>query len=180
MIEIIFESHSTSFDNENHISSGWNDVDLSELGNKQSIELGDRHKNENFDAIFCSDLKRSYHTAEIAFADRNFKIIKDARLRECNYGDLTQHPSPEVEPEKFKRVSEPFPGGESYEQAASRMGDFLRDLLKNYDGQRVMIIGHRATQYGLEHWIKGIPVKDAVTAVWKWQPGWTYILDKID
>lgn len=180
MVEIIFESHSTTFDNENHVSSGWNDVGLSDLGNKQSIELGERYKDENFAAIFCSDLKRSYNTAEIAFAGRSFDIIKDVRLRECNYGDLTQHSSSEVDPEKPKRISVPFPSGESYEQTAERMGDFLRDLLRDYNGKRIMMIGHRATQYGLEHWIKGISVNDAVVAPWKWQPGWSYFLEKID
>ena len=51
---------------------------------------------------------------------------------------------------------------------------FLKDLLKNYDGKKVMIVGHRATQYGLEHWIKRVSIKKAVTAPWKWQPGWVY------
>ena len=179
MVKIIFESHSTTFDNENHLSSGWNDVALSDLGNKQSIELGERYNNENFDAIFCSDLKRSYDTAKIAFASRNFNIIRDSRLRECDYGELTQHPSSEIDQEKPRRISVPFPNGESYEQTAERMGNFLRHLLKDYNGKKVMIIGHRATQYGLEHWIKNTPVKDAVIAPWKWQPGWTYILDVI-
>lgn len=180
MVTIIFESHSTTIDNENHLSSGWNDIELSELGNKQSIELGERHKYENFDAIFCSDLRRSYNTAEIAFVGRDFKIIKDARLRECNYGDLTQHPSIEINLEKSKRISEPFPNGESYEDTAKRMGDFLKDLLKDFDGKRVMVIGSRATQYGLEHWIENVSVKDAVTAPWEWQPGWTYVLNQIN
>ncbi len=33
--------------------------------------------------------------------------------------------------------------------------------------------------YGLEHWIKGVSVSEAVTAPWKWQPGWTYLLKEI-
>ena len=176
MVTIIFEPHSTTKDNEAHLSSGHYDIELSALGIKQSKELGERYKGQQFDAIFCSDLQRSYKTAEIAFADRNFKIIKDARLRECNYGDLTQHPSTEVEPAKAEHITEPFPNGESYEQCADRMKSFLDDLKKNYDGKKVMIIGHRATQYGLEHAINDIPVKDIVTAPWKWQPGWEYQL----
>lgn len=56
MVTVIFESHSTTLDNQVHLSSGHFDVDLSELGVKQSKELGERYKNENFDAIFCSDL----------------------------------------------------------------------------------------------------------------------------
>lgn len=50
----------------------------------------------------------------------------------------------------------------------------LEDLLKNYNSKKIMIIGHRATQYGLEHWIKGVFLKDIVTAPWKWQAGWVY------
>lgn len=177
MVTIIFESHSTTLDNEAHLSSGQFDVELSELGIKQSRELGERYKNESFAAIFCSDLQRSYKTAEIAFSDRGFPIIKDARLRECDYGDLTRHPSEEVDKEKPKCISIPFPNGESYEDTAKRMRSFLEDLLKNYDGKKVMIIGHRATQYGLEHWIKKVSLGETVAAPWKWQPGWIYLLE---
>lgn len=161
MVNIIFEAHSTTFDNEAHLSSGHFDIALSP------------YKDQEFDAIFCSDMQRSYKTAEIAFGDK-FPIIKDRRLRECDYGDLTRHPSDEVEPEKIKHISEPFPNGESYEDSLKRMKDFLDELKKNYDNKRVMIIGHRATQYGLEHWIKEVDLKTLITTPFKWQPGWTY------
>lgn len=173
MITIIFESHATTFDNENHLASGHNDVELSPLGIQQAKELGERYENDNFDAIFCSDLQRSYKTAEIAFGNK-FPIIKDQRLRECDYGDLTGHLSSEVDLLKVKHITEPFPSGESYEQAIERMKDFLDDLKKNYDGKKIMIIGHRATQYGLEHWISGVDLKSLVTTPFKWQPGWIY------
>jgi len=176
MLTIIFESHATTVDNEAGLASGWADCELSTLGEKQAAELGQRYQNENIDVIFCSDLQRSYQTAEIAFADRNLPIIRDKRLRECDYGELNRQTSEAVNKEKLKRISEPFPGGESYEQTAERMKDFLHDLLTNYDGKKVLIIGHRATQYGLEHWLNNVSLKNAVTAPWQWQPGWTYEL----
>jgi len=179
MITIIFEAHGTTIDNETHRASGHFDVELSKLGIKQAKELGERYSKENFDAVFCSDLQRSFGTAEIAFAERNFKIIKDSRLRECNYGDLTRQPSEKVDDEKPKHIEKPFPNGESYEQTAERMKSFLQDLLKNYKVKKILIIGHRATQYGLERWIKGVSLKDAVSAKWKWQPGWKYELEKL-
>ena len=52
MVTIVFESHSTSLDDENHLSSGWNDVELSPLGTQQAKDLGERRKDEKFDAIF--------------------------------------------------------------------------------------------------------------------------------
>lgn len=178
MVTIIFESHGTTVDNEKHLASGWANVELSELGIKQSKEMGQRYKNDYFDAIFCSDLQRSYKSAELAF-DNKFLIIKDARLKECDYGVLTQHPSGEVDLEKPQRIRIPFPNGESYEQTSERMKSFLEDLLRRYNGKRVMIIGHRATQYGLEHWINNVPLEKIIPAPWKWQPGWEYKLEKI-
>jgi len=178
MIKIIFEAHATSLDNEANLASGHYDVELSELGKQQAKELGERYGNEQFAAVFCSDLKRSYNTAEIAFADRDFQIVKDERLRECDYGDFEKHSREEVELEKEKHITEPFANGESYEQAVARVKYFLLDLQKIYSGRRVMIIGHRATQYGLEHWIRNIPLEEVVAAPWKWKPGWVYSLDK--
>lgn len=177
MVTIVFEAHSTTLDNEVHLSSGHNDVELSPLGIQQAKELGERYKDQTFDVIFCSDLQRSYRTAEIAFNGK-FPIIKDARLRECDYGDLTKHPSDEVEPLKVEHINKPFPNGESYKDCMKRIKEFLDDLKQKYldRDKNVLIIGHRATQYGLEYWINGVDLKTLVTTPFKWQPGWEYQL----
>ena len=67
MVSIIFEAHGTTTDNEAKLASGWFDVALSALGETQAKELSERYKIEDFAAVFCSDLQRSYKTAEIAF-----------------------------------------------------------------------------------------------------------------
>ncbi|MFC1687140.1 histidine phosphatase family protein [Patescibacteria group bacterium] len=174
MVTIIFESHGTTFDNENKISSGLHDSDLSPSGEKQAKELGDRRKKDKFDAIFCSDLIRSRRTAEIAFAGSKIPIFNDARLQECDYGDFNGYPTDEVEPLKRDHIYRPFPKGESYEETSDRMKKFLDDLLISFDGKKVLIIGHRATQYGLDRWADEVDLKEAVTRPWKWQPGWEY------
>ncbi len=179
-VTIIFESHATTFDNENHLSSGHNDVALSPLGIEQAKELAERRRGEKFDAIFCSDLQRSYKTGEIAFAGSGVPIIRDARLREVDYGDMTQRPADEVTAMKPSCIDSPFPNGESYEQSSARMKAFLDDLAHDYDGKRVMIIGHRATQYALEHWINGVPLAAIVPAPWSWQPGWKYTMNSVE
>lgn len=173
MINIIFESHGTTYDNLNKVSSGHADVELSSKDIENAKELGARYKDQEFDVIFCSDLLRSYKTAELAFGDK-YKIIKDARLRECDYGDLTKHPAEEVEPQKINHITIPFPNGESYEDGLRRMKLFLDDLKTNYEGKKVLIIGHRVTQYGLEHWIKNKSLEELLTTPFRWQPGWEY------
>jgi len=191
-IKLIFEAHGTTYDNEAHLSSGWNDVDLSPLGEKQSKEMGERYRNDHFDAIFTSDLQRTWRSAEIAFCKNKvgklytdddflktecrFPIIKDKRLRECDYGDLTQKPSETIDAEKSKHITMPFPRGESYMRTTVRVGKFLDYLKKNYDGKHVMVIGHRATQYGIEHIVNDVPLEQLVTTHFKWQPGWTYTI----
>jgi broad specificity phosphatase PhoE len=180
MVTIVFEPHATTLDNELGLASGWNDVPLSELGTSQAKDLGKRHRLSDFDAIFTSDLERAYRTAQLAFGPIGPRELHmDWRLRECNYGELTQQPKQLVDTQKLSRITTPFPGGESYEQTAERMRSFLQDLLKRYDGKTVLFIGHRATQYGLEHWVTGTALDVVVTAPWQWQPGWTYKLDKL-
>ncbi|MFA6432305.1 MAG: histidine phosphatase family protein [Candidatus Paceibacterota bacterium] len=189
-LTLIFEAHGTTSDNEAHLSSGWYDVALSPKGEQQSREMGERYRDDHFDAIFCSDLQRAWRSAEIAFcknkvgklvtdndflkAECKFPIITDARLRECNYGDLTQKPSELVDAEKTKRISVPFPNGESYEETNARMKSFLEDLKRDYDGKRVMVIGHRATQYGIEAYVNGMTVEECLAKPFKWEPGWVY------
>lgn len=177
-IKIIFEAHSTTFDNEAHLASGWNDVKLSPLGETQSIELFKRYEDKNINAIYCSDLQRAYNSVEL-FKKSGTPVIRDKRLRECNYGDLTQKDASVVKEEKSKRISTPFPNGESYEDCAKRIGEFLETIKENHNNDDiVMIVGHRATQYGLNHHILGHSIEKCVTDPWKWQPGWEYNLDK--
>ncbi|MDD4784556.1 MAG: histidine phosphatase family protein [Candidatus Pacebacteria bacterium] len=140
---------------------------MSELGIKQSQELGERYKNIKLDAIFCSDLKRSYKTADIAFKFRDILIIQYQRLRECNYGDFTQKSSDIVNNMKLNCINAPFPNGESYTETTNRMQLFLKELLQNYDEKTIMIIGHRATQYALENLINNISLEKIISSPWK-------------
>jgi broad specificity phosphatase PhoE len=174
-MEIIFESHATTLDNESGQAAGWYDVALSSLGEQQARQLGERRANEQFDTIFCSDLQRSYLTAELAFGDK-FTVVRDLRLCECNYGDLNRASKKIIDELKSTKIDEPYPNGESWQQAADRVGEFLSELQKRTDLKRVLIIGHRATQYGLEQYCNRVSVREIALAPWQYQPGWYYEL----
>src|SRR3989344_8407092 len=96
-VAITYFVHGTTIDNEEGISSGCSDAELSELGKKQSEDLIEKIKDKKFDVVFCSDLKRAVDSANITFG-KSVEIIKDVRLRECNYGDFNGKPSEIVEP----------------------------------------------------------------------------------
>lgn len=171
-MKIYFATHSTSKDNEAEIASGWKDVELSELGIQQSKELGERFKNIKIDLICCSDLKRAVDTVQIAFQNK-LPIISDKRLRELNYGDFNGKPSEIVGYMKKERIKEPFPNGENYEQAMIRVHNFYKELKQNHSDKTVLVVGHRATQYGLDTLI-GKTLEECLNVPFKWQPYWEY------
>jgi broad specificity phosphatase PhoE len=171
---IWFETHATSLDNEAGLASGWFDVELSPRGREQARELGDRRRNTGIAAVYCSDLRRAFDTAEIAFAGTSTPIVRDRRLRECNYGDLTRQPVATIESQRLAAVERPFPGGESYQAATLRVADWLREIYAMHRDNIVLVVGHRATLYAFEHLCKGVTLREALAAPWQWQPGWKY------
>ncbi len=179
-VNITYFVHGTTTDNEKDISSGWYDVELSDLGVRQSTELRDKIKDKKFDVVFCSDLKRATNSTRLAF-EGLAPIIPDQRLRECNYGEYNAKPSEVVEPMCEKLLDERFPGGESYEDVKARISDFLDFLKANYDGKSVAIVAHKAPQLALDVLLKGKTWEQAFAEDWRktrsWQPGWDYILN---
>ena len=174
-MKVYFATHATSKDNEAEIASGWKDVGLSELGIKQAKGMGERFKNIKIDLICCSDLKRAVDTVKIAFGDK-IPIIIDRRLRELNYGDFNGKPAKMVGHMKKEKIKEPFPRGESYEQAMVRVHDFYKELKEKHSDKIVLVVGHRATQFGLDTLAGGKTLEECLSTPFKWQPYWEYEL----
>ena len=177
MIKITYFPHGTTTDNEKNISSGWKDVDLSNLGVKQSIELKDMIHINEFDIVFCSDLIRAVNSTKLTF-EETIPIKIDKRLRECNYGDLNGASSDIVEPLQEKNTEKSFPNGESYQDVQMRMKEFIKDIKKDYDGKHIAIVAHKAPQIVFEVLLNNKTYEQAFADDWRktknWQPGWDY------
>jgi 2,3-bisphosphoglycerate-dependent phosphoglycerate mutase len=173
-IQIVFETHSTTEDNENGIATGWLPGRLSELGREQAAGLGKRRRADGVAAVFSSDLARSAETARIAFGGSAIPVLLDWRLRECDYGCLNGSAAAELRAHRAEHVDTPYPGGESWQQAVARVAGFVGDLPLRWSGQRVLVIGHVATRWGLEHLLLGTPLEDLAVRDFSWQPGWEY------
>jgi len=171
-MKIYFATHATSVDNEQGVASGWADPALSELGKKQARELGRHFKDIPLSLICTSDFKRAIQTVELAFGSK-LPVIIDPRLRELNYGDYNGCPNAEVDLFKTKSISMPFPRGESYQQAMKRLHEFYNELKSKYPDKTVLIVGHRATQYGLDTLVNGSNLEDVVKPL-VWRPYWEY------
>ena len=177
MIKITYFVHGTTFDNENHKSSGWNDAKLSDLGIIQSKDLTKLTADKVFDAVFTSDLSRAIDSAHLAWGD-TYQQYSDKRLRECNYGDLNGEDSDIVEPMQEKSINTPMPNGESYEDVKARVNDFLNSIREDFEGKHIAIVAHKAPQLALDVLLKGMTWDEAFANDWRkkkaWQPGWEY------
>ena len=175
MIDLWFEAHAQTYHNAAGLASGHYDVALTEHGREhaQSV-LRSRYAGQPFDIVFTSDTQRAYDTACLIFAGRPIPILQDARLRECDYGDFEGRPRAEMERARLSAICTPFPHGESYRQLAERMRRFLVQLAAERDGQQVMLVGHAATLWMLEHWLRARPLA-AVVGIFPERP-WRFAL----
>jgi broad specificity phosphatase PhoE len=176
-VELVYETHSTSVDNERGIATGWLDGELSPRGRDQALELGRRRRDDGISAVYASDLGRAIETAEIAFAGTGIAVRHDPRLRECDYGELNGAPVAEVAAVRRRHVDEPFPGGQSYRQVVERTRAFLADMVVGHDGERIVVVAHSANRWALDHLVNGAPLEQLVDAPFEWQPGWTYVVN---
>ena len=175
-VAIVYETHSTTVDNERGIATGWLPGELSALGRIQARALGERRSRDGLHAVFTSDLSRAVQTARIASFPSALPIFEDPRLRECNYGELTGRPVAEVAACRLECVRIPFPKGESYSDVVNRTRDFLADLAKGWGGKRVLLIAHSASRWALDHLLNGDRLEDLVVGSFAWREGWEYEL----
>jgi broad specificity phosphatase PhoE len=173
-VELIYETHSLTTDNDAGIATGWLPGKLSATGRRLARELGTRHRDEPIAAVFVSDLARAVETAELAFSDTGVPIYRDARLRECNYGALNGMPVAKLVAERAQHLSVPYPDGQSYAQVVAVTADFLRDLVADWDERTVIVIAHSANKWALDCLLNGARLADLVDALFGWREGWHY------
>jgi alpha-ribazole phosphatase/probable phosphoglycerate mutase len=172
---LVFETHSITEDNEAGRATGWLPGRLSAVGREGAARLGARRRDDGIGAVFTSDLGRAVETATIAFGDSGIPVLHDWRLRECDYGERNGMPVAQVVGRRGEHLDAPYPGGESWRQAAHRVGRFLDDLPLRWDGARVLVIGHTATRWAFDHFLGGTPLEDLIDADFAWQEGWEYV-----
>lgn len=173
-LQLIYETHSPTVDNERGIATGWLPGELSARGRDFALELGRRWQNTELATVYTSDLRRALQTAEIAFGGRSVPIVSDARLRECNYGSLNGMPVSRLEAERRQHIDTPYPDGQSYRHVVDQMQSFLRDVAPRHQNQTILLIGHAANRWALQCLMEGQTLEALFDAPFDWQPGWHF------
>jgi alpha-ribazole phosphatase/probable phosphoglycerate mutase len=175
-VEIVYETHSVTTDNEAGIATGWLPGQLSEQGRRLAVELGRRRRDDGLAAVLVSDLTRAVETAQLAFGDTGIPIHQDRRLRECDYGQLNGMPTARLQAERLQHLDTPWPGGQSYRQVVDQTRELLHGLAADWDGARLLVIAHSANRWALDCLLLGRDLPDLVVAPFAWQEGWYYTL----
>ena len=175
-VQLVYETHAITTDNEAGIATGWLPGRLSARGRETALELGLRRRDDGLTAVFVSDLERALETVRIAFRGSTIPVVVDARLRECNYGRLNGMPRARLDEVRVAHVDEPWPDGESYRQVVERTASFLDELVARWDPGRVLVVAHSANKFALDHLLLGADLRELVERAMDWQPGWEYVV----
>lgn len=175
-VHLVYETHATSTDNEAGVATGWQPGELSPTGVEHARELGARRRDDGLDLVVSSDLHRAVQTVDIAFEGSTLPRRTDIRLREVDFGQLTGAPVEVVHAGRRSCVDAPYPGGQSYREVVHAVRLLLDELRRDHDGERVLLVGHAATRFALDHLLSARPLESAVEAPFGWQEGWDYLL----
>ena len=157
-----------------HGQSEWNnqsrvtgqaDIGLSDKGCQQGEALAQCLKGEALDAIYARALRRTLDTAQPTATAQGLAIASLPALNEIHMGVLQGRQRDERDPEaqamwaawQADVWNSRVPGGERFDEFAERVEAALQSILQQHRGQRILIVGHRATNRVLLGTLLGWP-----------------------
>ncbi len=154
MKQIIFLRHAETKMNKEGRFCGRRDVEISEEGRKQAKKMREIFKEYQFDAIYCSPLKRTKQTLEAIFPNRKF--IKEDGFTEIGLGEWEGLKKENVNQKlrkAFQQGNYTPPHGESYEDVKIRVKNIIETIFATYPDGSVILV---CTSNGIMRTIKRI------------------------
>jgi 2,3-bisphosphoglycerate-dependent phosphoglycerate mutase len=157
MPNLILLRHGQSQWNLENRFTGWEDVDLSELGRQEAKRAGEALRTMQIDKVYTSMLKRAIATADLALeaaGKQDLETVRDPALNERHYGDLqglnkaeTAKKYGDDQVHIWRRsfdIAPPGEGGESLKMCMSRvMPYFEKHILSDLKaGKNLLVVAH--------------------------------------
>ena len=118
------------------------DIDLTERGRFEAAQLGQQLEGLSVEVCLHTRFPRTARTAEIALAQRRIPLEVEPLFDDIDVGDLEGIPIEEYRAWKHAHArTDPFPGGESLNDAARRYADAFRALLAGPHSS-VLVVTH--------------------------------------
>ncbi|ARJ41227.1 phosphoglycerate mutase [Pantoea alhagi] len=165
MLQVYLVRHGETVWNAARRIQGQSDSALTEKGERQARQVGERMKSLGITHVISSDLGRTRRTAEIIADICGCSVTLDARLRELNMGVLEQRPidTLSAEEEGWRRTlvngteNGRIPEGESMTELAERMHQALNACLELPAGSRPLLVSHGMALGVLVSTLLGLP-----------------------
>jgi len=165
MLQVYLVRHGETVWNAERRIQGQSDSPLTEKGEQQAHQVGERVKKLGITHVISSDLGRTRRTAEIIADACGCVVTLDPRLRELNMGVLEKRPLDELtaEEEQWRATlvngteGGRIPEGESMTEMAERMHQALNACLEQPAGSRPLIVSHGMALGVLVSTILGLP-----------------------
>ncbi|HEY7183402.1 MAG TPA: histidine phosphatase family protein, partial [Blastocatellia bacterium] len=144
------------------------DVALSERGLEQACRLAEKLSSTRLDAVYSSDLRRAFRTAEI-IAERNQPIAQpSAAWREINMGTWEGRALSDLNgeaPEKIAALfSDPasfeYTGGESFTGFTTRIREAMEELLQRHPRGEIALVAHGGVCRAIIGEVLGVPIRN--------------------
>ena len=145
MPKLVLVRHGQTVHNRLGLIQGRTDTELSPEGEAQARKLAVELREEPFDRVYSSPLKRAFRTAEIIVQGRDIAITTDDRLVEIDQGDWTSQKGTQLfmTSEHYKEwVRNPTaagpPNGETIYDVLKRVNSFFGDV----KGDNILLVAH--------------------------------------
>ena len=144
MAHLYFTRHGQTIWNVENKICGATDIELTELGHQQAMELGEYIKKQGIaiDEILYSPLSRAAETARHISEVTGIPMREEVRLKEQNFGKYESTPRDGLE---FKKAKEnfisSFDGGETMLHLASRVYNLLDEIRLEQD-KTYLLVAH--------------------------------------
>ncbi|KFC07774.1 phosphoglycerate mutase [Trabulsiella guamensis ATCC 49490] len=165
MLQVYLVRHGETQWNAERRIQGQSDSPLTEKGEQQAWQVGERARTLGITHIISSDLGRTRRTAEIIAEACGCDVTLDARLRELDMGVLEKRriESLTEEEEGWRRQlvngtpDGRIPDGESMQELGDRMQAALLSCLELPEGSRPLLVSHGMALGCLVSTILGLP-----------------------
>ena len=154
MATLILARHGETDWNRDGIWQGHSDPPLNDLGRRQAAELAERLADVEIDALYSSDLRRAYETAEIVSRAKGLDITADPELREMDVGSWSGLTSEEIAT-RFPEMA--AHDGESRADFDARSVGVLRRIAEAHEGEHVLVVTHGGVVRAVERHLAGEP-----------------------
>ena len=155
MTTLILARHGETDWNRDGIWQGHGDPPLNDLGRRQAAELAERLADVVIDALYSSDLRRAYETAEIIGRAKGLDITAEPDLREMDVGSWSGLTSEEIAT-RFPEMT--YHDGEEREAFDTRAVGVLYRIAGAHEGRRVLVVTHGGVVRAFERSLLGEPL----------------------